>query len=655
MGRFFSSSQPIQNLCISQVVLRSGSRGPECAFCSSNRSPEIAFGYTENVASIIEYALVRLRRLFSQLSYVPRGLAMVWAAAPGWTLAWTAVLVAQGLLPIATVYLTRALVNDLVAAIRSGGAWAAMRPTLVAAGCLAGVMVATELLRGLATWLRTAQSELAYDYITGLIHQKSAAADLAFYEMPEFYDHLHRARAEAVYRPILLVESLGSLLQNGITMIAMVAVLVPFGPLLPIALLISTAPALYLVLKSSLHRHEFAHRSTTMERQTWYYDSLLTSGDSAAELRLFDLGGYFQTVYKSLRRQLREGRLKLVRQQGVAELWASLTATAVSGAALVWMVSRAIRGLISLGDLALFYQAFSQGLGLARSLLENIGRLYENSLFLGNLFAFLELQPQIAAPPHPANVPVSIREGIRFHNVSFRYPASQREVLRGFNLTVKPGQMVAIVGPNGAGKSTLVKLLCRFYDPAEGAIEIDGVPLRDFSPQELRRHISVLFQQPMHYDASAAQNISYGDRDVSDPGAVRAAAASAGAVEFIQRLPQGFETNLGKSFIAGAELSVGEWRRLAMARTFFRAAPILVLDEPTSMMDPWAEIAWAERLRRFAQGKIVILITHRFTTAMFADLIHVMSDGRIVESGKHDDLIAAGRFYAQGWAAQVDA
>jgi ATP-binding cassette, subfamily B, bacterial len=605
------------------------------------------------MVSLRQYAQVRIRRLFSQLGHVPRGLAMVWAAAPTCTLLWIIVLVAQGLIPIGTVYLTRAIVNTLVAAVRAGGTWATMRPTLVAAAWLAGVMLASELLRVLATWLRTAQSELAYDYITKLIHQKSMTVDLAFYEMPEFYDHLHRARAEATYRPILLVETVGSLLQNSITMIAMLAVLVPFGPVLPLTLLISTAPALYLVLKSNLHRHEFAHRSTTTERQSWYYDSLLTSGGSAGELRLFDLGGYFQMVYTDLRSRLCEGRLKLAREHGVSELLASLIATALSGVAMFWMVLRTMRGLLSLGDLALFYQAFGQGLGLARSLLENVGRLYENSLFLGNLFAFLELQPQIVGPPYPARVPLATKTGIRFHNVTFRYPASERDVLRGFNLTVKPGQLVAIVGTNGSGKTTLVKLLCRFYDPTDGHIEMDGIPIRDFSPQQLRRNISIFFQQPMHYDASASQNISYGDRNISDPAAIRAAAARAGAVEFIQRLPQGFETNLGKSFIAGAELSVGEWHRLAMARTLFREAPILVLDEPTSTMDPWAEIEWAERLRRSTRDKIVIIITHRFTTAMFADVIHVMSEGRIVESGKHDGLIEAGGFYARGWAAQL--
>jgi ATP-binding cassette subfamily B protein len=317
------------------------------------------------------------------------------------------------------------------------------------------------------------------------------------------------------------------------------------------------------------------------------------------------------------------------------------------------MVARAVHGLISLGDLAMFYQAFIQGLGLARSLLENMGRLYENSLFLGNLFAFLELQPGITAPLEPAKLPDVIREGIRFRNVSFRYPDSEHDALRSFNLTVMPGQMVAIVGPNGAGKSTLIKLLCRFYDPAEGRIEIDGLPLSNFSPEELRERISVLLQQPVQYDASAGENISYGDLKTSDRRQIRAAAANAGATGFIERLPQGFESHLGKWFLAGAELSVGEWQRLAMARTFFRSAPILLLDEPTSAMDPWAEIEWAERFRSIARGRIAIVITHRFTTAMFADVIHVMSDGQIIESGRHDELISAGGLYAQGWAAQA--
>jgi ATP-binding cassette subfamily B protein len=247
-----------------------------------------------------------------------------------------------------------------------------------------------------------------------------------------------------------------------------------------------------------------------------------------------------------------------------------------------------------------------------------------------------------------------LREGIRFRQVGFRYPGSQHVALADFNLTIPAGQMVAIVGPNGAGKSTLIKLLCRLYDPDEGRIELDGVSLRDLDLEKLRSLITVLFQQPVHYSATVRENIALGKEPGSAQGfeQLAAAARAAGAADIIEHLPSGYDTLLGKWFDGGTELSGGEWQRLALARAFLRPAPILLLDEPTSAMDSWAENDWIQRFRGLANGRTVILITHRFTTARRADIIHVMADGRIVESGRHADLLARGGPYAQSWIAQ---
>ena len=299
------------------------------------------------------------------------------------------------------------------------------------------------------------------------------------------------------------------------------------------------------------------------------------------------------------------------------------------------------------------YQAFQQGLRLARELLQNVGELYQNTLFLGNLFEFLALEPRVVSPRAPVPVPRQLQDGIRFQNVSFRYPDRQRLALQDFELVVPQGRVVAIVGPNGAGKSTLVKLLCRFYDPESGSITIDGVDLRNFAIDELRQQITVLFQEPVHYNASVQENIGLGDLSkISDAGLVRAAAEAAGADALIQRLPNGYENLLGHWFEKGVELSVGEWQRLALARAFMRQAPILILDEPTSAMDPWAEADWLRRFRDLAAGRTALLITHRFTTAMIADEIHVMEEGRLLESGSHKELIARGGRYAAWWSAQ---
>jgi ATP-binding cassette, subfamily B, bacterial len=309
---------------------------------------------------------------------------------------------------------------------------------------------------------------------------------------------------------------------------------------------------------------------------------------------------------------------------------------------------------VTLGDLALFYQAFYQGQSLMRTLLGNAGQIYANSLFLGNLFEFLGLEPHVVSPPYPIPAPSVIKEGIRFEQITFRYPGSERIALQDFNLTIPAGQVVAIVGANGAGKSTLVKLLCRFYDPEAGLITLDGIDLRAISLEELRRLITVLFQWPVPYHATASQNIAIGDVHAA-PSAVEieAAARGAGAHEVIARLPREYDTLLGRWFADGTELSGGEWQRIALARAFLRQAQIIVLDEPTSFMDSWAEAEWLERFRALVHGRTALIITHRFTTAMRADVIHVMQNGQIVESGSHDELLARGGLYAQSWAAQM--
>jgi ATP-binding cassette subfamily B protein len=593
--------------------------------------------------------LQRLRKARAQLPYLPHTLVLVWAAARGWTIAWGVLLLLQGLLPVAVVYVTRWLVNSLVGAIRAGGSWDQFRPTLLLVALMAAVQLALQILRSATAYVRTAQSELVQDHISSLIHRKSVEADLGFYDSAEFYDHLHRARSEASYRPVALVESLGSLLQNVITLGAMGAVLIPFGAWLPGALVVGTAPALYVVVRFALLQNQWRRQVTPVERRAWYYDWLLTTGDTASEIRLFGLGGHFQSAYQILRQRLRGEHLNLARQQVLAEFSAGSLGLLVTGAALAWMVWRVVRGLATLGDLAMFYQAFQQGLGLMRGLLENLGQLYGQLLFLQNLYEFLELEPRVVSPPLPLPTP-RVARGIRLERVRFRYPGSARPLLEDFDLEIPAGCIVAVVGPNGAGKTTLIKLLCRFYDPEAGRVTLDGIDLRDLKIEELRRRITVLFQQPVHYNDTLRENIAYGDLSAS-PGALKVAAQSAGVEEIIARLPQGYDNMLGRWFSDGTELSLGEWQRIAMARAFLRRAPILVLDEPTSAMDPWAEAEWLARFRELAAGRTVLMITHRFSTAMFADIIHVMSEGRIVESGTHEQLLEAGGRYAQGWAA----
>lgn len=302
-----------------------------------------------------------------------RALKLAWAAARFWTALWAALLIVQGLIPVGAVYLTRPLVNRILAAIRSGGGWESVRPALATGALIAGLALLAELLRSATVWVRTHQSELMQDYIVELIQRKSAEVDMGFYDSADFYDRLHRARDEALYRPVTLLESLSGILQNSITLAAMLAVLMPFGAWIPLALAVSTLPALYVVLRNTVRQHEWRMRTTADERQTWYYDWLLTSYEAASELRLFALGGRFLAAYGALRERLRNEKFELAKSQALGEFAAGALALLAGSASLLWIAWRAVRGWITPGDLALFYQAFQQGLGLMRSLLENLG------------------------------------------------------------------------------------------------------------------------------------------------------------------------------------------------------------------------------------------------------------------------------------------
>jgi ATP-binding cassette, subfamily B, bacterial len=589
-----------------------------------------------------------------QLSYLPLTLSLVWKATRKWTLAWTVLLFVQGLLPAAVVYLTKVLVDGLVIAVEAGGSWESARHVLFVALFMGAVLLLIELVQSASTWIRTAQAELIRDHLSALIHEKSVAADIAFYESPEYHDRLEQARNDLSSRPLALLEAGGALLQNIVTLLAIGALLVPYGVWLPLALVVSTAPALLVVLQFNLRYHHWWKQTTADRRWTQYYDSILTSSLVAPELRLFDLGFYFQSAYQALRGRLRTERLKLTRAQAIARLLAGLFGLIIAGLAMGWMVWQVLQGRATLGELALFYQAFNQGQGLLRALLESAGQIFANTLFLGNLFDFLNLKSQIVDPSKPVPAPYPLRHGIHFEDLTFSYPGAHRAILQDFNLTVSAGQIVSLVGANGAGKTTLLKLLCRFYDPQKGRITIDGIDVRDLSINDLRRMITVMFQWPVPYQATAAENIAFGDLS-ADPAMpeIEAAARYAGAHEVIARLSRGYDTRLGRWFSDGTELSVGEWQRLALARAFLRRAQIMILDEPTSALDSWAEVDWFDRFRSLAQDKTALVITHRPTVARRADIIHVMDAGAIVESGTHDQLLARGERYARSWFAQI--
>ncbi len=584
-------------------------------------------------------------------SYVGMALRLIWSAASRWTVVWFLLLAVQGTLPAAVVYLTKWLVDSLAAAVAGE---AALAVVIAPAALMGGVMILQRVLGGINEWVSTAQAELVGDRVKALVHEKATEVDFGFYESADYHDKLEQVNSQANSRVLQLLGNIGGLLSATVTLLSISAILLSYSLWLPLVLIVSTLPAFFVVVRHNKKYHAWWKASTARRRLAQYFDLMVTFDASAAEVRINNTGEYFRSRYLALRRALREERLKLLKNQVVARIFATFMGLIATGGAMLWVVLRATRGAATLGDLALFYQAFNQGQALVGGLLQNMGQVYTNTLFLEHLFDFLDQENGLAEPATPTPFPDRIDEGVRFEDVSFSYPGFERKALEGFNLTIPSGKIVAIVGENGAGKSTFIKLLCRFYDPTAGRITVDGIDLREFAQTDLRRHVSVMFQVPMKYQMTAEDNIRLGDlgREV-DLDAVQAAAVGGGAHEVIEKLPRKYDSVLGRWFETGSELSGGEWQRVALARAFFRQAPIVVLDEPTSSMDSWAENEWLARFRRMVEGRTALLITHRFTTAMQADIIHVMDAGQVVETGTHDELIALGGRYAASWRAQM--
>jgi ATP-binding cassette subfamily B protein len=578
---------------------------------------------------------------------------LVWRFSRGYTLVWGLSLIVQGLVPAAIVYTTKWVVDAVAAAVGGGLSVENVELVLAPAAVMGALLVLQQGLASVSSWVQAAQAEVVQDKLKRLIHAKAVSVDYGFYESSEYFDLLQEANAQASARTLGVLRNLGTLVQSAITFSSIAVILATYSIWLPLVLLVGTLPAVGLVVWQNRKHHRWWKETTRLRRWTSYLDVLFVEPRFAAEMRLYDLGEHFMKDYQDTREGLRRERLRLLRDQNLVGIVALLQGLLVTAGIMVWMGWRALQGLATLGDLALFYQAINQGQSLMRSVLNSAGQIYTDTLFVEHLFQFLEIEPQLDEVENPAPMPATLRDGITFEAITFAYPGSREPAVEGFDLHVPAGKTTAIVGSNGAGKSTLIKLLCRFYDPQEGRVLADGVDVRSVSKSELRRQISVMFQHPVHYQATAFENIALGDLAAADRADVEAAARGAGAHELIERLPRAYETVLGRLFPEGTDLSGGQWQRVALARAYLRQAPILLLDEPTSFMDSWAEHAWLQRFKRLGEGRTVVIITHRFTTAMQADIIHVMEGGRIVESGSHEELVDRGGLYAGSWREQM--
>jgi len=583
-----------------------------------------------------------------------RALGLVWQSAPGWTLASIVLLVVQGLLPLASLYLMKLVLDTTTAGLAAADRGAAFRQVAFYVALLGGATLFERLCSSIAGMVSEVQSQTVTDTVQDVLHSRSVAADLEYYESSQYYDTMHRAQAEAPYRPTHIVNGLVQLAQSCLSLGAIAGLLVAFHWSLAVVLFGAALPGVLVRLRFSQIMYEWQRRRTSTERRAWYYHWLVTNDGSAKEIRLFQLGDLFIGRYRALRRQLRRERLAISARRSATDFGVGVLATLAVYGSYAFVAYRTVQGQITLGDLVMYYQAFQRGQGFLQGVLGGLAGLYEDNLFLSNFYEFMDLQPKVVEPAQPEPVPEPMRQGITFSHVNFQYPNSQRQVLEDINLTIRPGETVALVGENGSGKTTLVKLLCRLYDPDQGTIAIDGVDLRQLATADLRQRIGVIFQDYARYHLSARENIWFGDIHQSpDNGRIEAAARQAGADQVIGDLPHAYDTVLGKWFEDGEELSMGQWQKVALARAFMRDCQIIVLDEPTSALDAKAEYEVFERFRQLAAGRTTVLISHRFSTVRMADRIFVLQDGRIIESGSHDELVRCNGNYAHLFEIQA--
>lgn len=581
-------------------------------------------------------------------------LRLVWESSPHWTLARVTLLVVQGLLPLGSIYLAKLIVDQVTVSLSNNNPGLAFQNILPLLLVAAGLMLVTNLCLSLSEFVNTLQAQRVTDYMGSLLHSKSIEVDLAYYEDPKYHDTLQRAQQEAPYRPNQILNRLVTVGQSGISLIAMVGLLLSLHWSIAGILFVAAIPSIFVRLKYTRVFYRWEREWTPKERESRYFGWLLTNEMYAKEIRLFDLGSLFSLRFDELRKQLYLARFGLLSRRSFAFFLAQAIAGIFLFTIYGFIIYETLAGRLKLGDLVLYHQALQRGQNDLKGLMHGISGLYEDNLFLANLYEFLDLRPKIHTIQTANPVPSPIRHGIVFENVNFQYGNTEREALKDISLTIRPGETIALVGENGSGKTTLVKLLCRLYDPSSGSITIDGHDLRKLDLEELRRQISVIFQDYAKYNLSAQDNIWFGNtRLPATIDSLADAAKRAGADAVIRNLPQGYDTVLGKLFENGEELSIGQWQKVALARAFLRDSQVIVLDEPTSAMDPKAEYEVFNGFRKLIKDQSAVLITHRLSTVKMADRIYVMEQGKIVEHGTHDELMNLGQTYARLFELQA--
>jgi ATP-binding cassette subfamily B protein len=597
-----------------------------------------------------------LGRFVGVFRYSRRALELVWSTSRGLTLLLAVLTLIAGILPAAAAYVGQLIVDAVVGAIghTAGGLSGGAREALFFVGLEALIVVLIAAAqRGLSV-THSLLRALMGQRINVMILEKALTLELAHFEDSEFYDKLTRARREASSRPLSLVNRTAGLVQNAISLVSYGVLLTRFSPWAVVLLAVGGLPAFIAEAKFSGDAFRLFRWQSPETRKQFYLETVLAREDHVKEVKLFQLGPLFLQRYRDIFHQLYTQDRNLTLRRDFWGYILGLIGTAAFYGAYAWIALSTIAQRITIGQMTMYLLVFKQGQAAVSASLSAIGGMYEDNLYLSNLYEYLE--QEVPEPAGRAKSGPKPHDGVRFENVHFTYPQAERPALRGISLHIQPGESLALVGENGSGKTTLIKLLTRLYHPTSGRILLDGLDLRDWDGETLRSRIGVIFQDFARYQMLVGENIGAGDVvHFEDEGLWRQAAHKGMAEPFIKMMPEGYRTQLGRWFKGGRELSGGEWQKIALSRAFMRTnADILILDEPTATMDARAEATVFEHFRNLTRGKMSILISHRFSTVRMAHQIVVIQNGRVIEQGKHEELMETGGHYAHLFSLQAE-
>ena len=593
-----------------------------------------------------------LQGFFGVFRYSRRAVELVWSTNRGLTVALAILTLIAGILPASVAYVGSLIVDAVVKAMTaSQGKNPAHVVELVA---LEGVLITAiaAAQRGLSLCQSLLRAQLG-QRVNVMILEKALTLDLGHFEDSEFYDKLTRARREASTRPLSLVTRTFGLVQNGISLASYAALLSHFSPWAVVVLMLAGLPAFIAETKFSGDAFRLFRWRSPETRMQIYLETVLAREDHAKEVKLYGLGPRLLERYRDIFRRLYKEDRSLTIRRDAWGFGLGLIGTVAFYSAYAWIAVSTVRQAITLGQMTMYVALFRQGQSAVSAILSAVGGMYEDNLYLSTLYEYLETP--VPAPAGAATKGPLPQDGIRFEDVSFTYPGAEQPALEHVTLHLVPGGSLALVGENGSGKTTLIKLLTRLYQPTSGRILLDGRDLAEWEEEALRQRIGVIFQDFTRYQMLVGENVGAGDeRYFEDEPRWREAAEKGMASAFIDTLPAGYQTQLGKWFKDGRELSGGQWQKIALARSFMRTrADILVLDEPTAAMDAQAEADIFEHFRQLAKDRITILISHRFSTVRMADQIAVLDRGRIVESGSHEELMRLNGRYAHLFTLQA--